>query len=79
MAEHDSFIDIVCRVWSLDVCGSRQYSVCMKLKALKAELKKLHSTHFSHISSRAREAKLALYEAQSHLLSDLGVFRTPNT
>ncbi|KAL0336701.1 UNVERIFIED_CONTAM: hypothetical protein Sradi_4882000 [Sesamum radiatum] len=40
-----------------------------KLKALKSSLKAFNHLHYSHISTRAKEADLALQNAQTHLES----------
>lgn len=43
--------------------GTRQYSLCMKLKALKSPLRSLNAQNFSHISERVKRAQMAYEEA----------------
>ncbi|KAL0287981.1 UNVERIFIED_CONTAM: hypothetical protein Sradi_7112700 [Sesamum radiatum] len=68
-ADHPDFLATVEEVWGLNVEGTAQFKLCKKLKALKHPLKTLNRLHYSHISVRARDADLALQEAQLHLES----------
>ncbi|KAK4422070.1 hypothetical protein Salat_2157900 [Sesamum alatum] len=63
-ADHPDFIATVEHGWNLNVDGTPQFSLCKKLKALKGPLKAFNNLHFSHISVRAKEADLALHDAQ---------------
>ncbi|KAL0381232.1 UNVERIFIED_CONTAM: hypothetical protein Sangu_0187500 [Sesamum angustifolium] len=56
--------------WNLNVDGTAQFCLCRKLKALKGHLKAFNNLHFSHISVRAKDADLALQDAQIQLVSD---------
>ncbi|KAK4403203.1 hypothetical protein Sango_1061000 [Sesamum angolense] len=56
--------------WNLNVNGIAQFCLCRKLKALKGHLKAFNNLHFSHISVRAKDADLALQDAQIQLESD---------
>ncbi|KAL0350199.1 UNVERIFIED_CONTAM: hypothetical protein Sradi_4169100 [Sesamum radiatum] len=56
--------------WNLNVDGTTQFSLCRKLKALKGHLKAFNNLHFSHISVKAKDADLALQDAQIQLESD---------
>ncbi|KAL0285709.1 UNVERIFIED_CONTAM: Retrovirus-related Pol polyprotein from type-2 retrotransposable element R2DM, partial [Sesamum radiatum] len=67
--DHPDFLATVEEVWGLNVEGTAQFKLCKKLKALKHPLKTLNRLHYSHISVRARDADLALQEAQLHLES----------
>ncbi|KAL0350113.1 UNVERIFIED_CONTAM: hypothetical protein Sradi_4160500 [Sesamum radiatum] len=55
------------RGWNLNVDGRAQFCLCRKLKALKNHLKAFNNLHFSHISVRAKDADLALQNAQIQL------------
>ncbi|KAL0304783.1 UNVERIFIED_CONTAM: hypothetical protein Sangu_3066000 [Sesamum angustifolium] len=56
--------------WNQNVDGTTQFCLCRKLKALKGHLKAFNNLHFSHISVRAKDADLALQDAQIQLESD---------
>ncbi|KAL2235300.1 UNVERIFIED_CONTAM: hypothetical protein Sindi_1262200 [Sesamum indicum] len=56
-AEHPDFLST----------GTPQFILCKRLKALKAELRVFNTLHYSHISTRAKEADLALQDAQNQL------------
>ncbi|KAL0314408.1 UNVERIFIED_CONTAM: hypothetical protein Sangu_2285200 [Sesamum angustifolium] len=58
------------KCWNLNVDGTAQFCLCRKLKALKGHLKAFNNLHFSHISVRAKDADLALQDAQIQLESD---------
>ncbi|KAL2252275.1 UNVERIFIED_CONTAM: hypothetical protein Sindi_0022200 [Sesamum indicum] len=58
--------------WNLSMEGTPQFSLCRRLKALKGALKAFNQQHYSHISTRAKEAEQALQDAQSQLESNLG-------
>ncbi|KAL0283047.1 UNVERIFIED_CONTAM: hypothetical protein Sangu_2914300 [Sesamum angustifolium] len=70
-ANHPDFTATVEHGWNLNVDGTAQYSLCRKLKALKGPLKAFNNLHFSHISVGAKEADLALQDAQLQLESNL--------
>ncbi|VFQ78789.1 unnamed protein product [Cuscuta campestris] len=55
--QHEDFPGLVCQSWEAGVTGSKQYSLCSKLKRLKPPLKFLNRRAFGHISRRAMEAK----------------------
>ncbi|KAL0378724.1 UNVERIFIED_CONTAM: hypothetical protein Sradi_3177900 [Sesamum radiatum] len=69
-ADHSDFLTTVENGWNMNVEGTPQFSLCRKLKALKDPLKAFNNLQYSHISVRAKEADLALQEAQSLLESD---------
>ncbi|KAK4382375.1 hypothetical protein Sango_2877800 [Sesamum angolense] len=69
-ADHRDFMATVENGWNLNVEGTTQFCLCRKLKALKGHLKAFNNLHFSHISVRAKEADLALQDAQIQLESD---------
>ncbi|KAK4423208.1 hypothetical protein Salat_1903600 [Sesamum alatum] len=69
-ADHPDFLATVESHWSMNVEGTAQFSLCRKLKALKGPLKAFNNLHYSHISVRAKEADLALQDAQVQLESD---------
>ncbi|KAL0331190.1 UNVERIFIED_CONTAM: hypothetical protein Sangu_1664500 [Sesamum angustifolium] len=69
-ADHQDFMATVENGWNLNVDGTAQFCLCRKLKALKGHLKAFNNLHFSHISVRAKEADLALQDAQIQLESD---------
>ncbi|KAK4402846.1 hypothetical protein Sango_1025300 [Sesamum angolense] len=71
-ADHPDFIPTVEGRWGLNVEGTPQFRLCRKLKALKSSLKTFNNLHYSHISARAKEADLALQDAQTHLESNPG-------
>ncbi|KAL0317947.1 UNVERIFIED_CONTAM: hypothetical protein Sangu_2209000 [Sesamum angustifolium] len=71
-ADHPDFIPTIERRWRLNVEGTPQFRLCRKLKALKSSLKAFNNLHYSHISVRAKEADLALQDAQTHLESNPG-------
>ncbi|KAL0307175.1 UNVERIFIED_CONTAM: hypothetical protein Sradi_6134800 [Sesamum radiatum] len=50
--------------------GTTQFRLCRKLKALKGHLKAFNNLHFSHILVRAKDADLALQDAQLQLEFD---------
>ncbi|GFY83129.1 hypothetical protein Acr_02g0013690 [Actinidia rufa] len=66
-AQHFDFLDIVSRVWGLQVHGTEMYKLCRKLKALKLPLKELNKLHFSHLSARAAAAEEDLLQCQQML------------
>ncbi|KAL0446227.1 UNVERIFIED_CONTAM: hypothetical protein Slati_1750600 [Sesamum latifolium] len=66
-ADHPEFLATVEEGWRLNVEGTAQFVLCRKLKALKSPLKAFNRLHYSHISVRAKEADLALQNAQLHL------------
>ncbi|KAL0453513.1 UNVERIFIED_CONTAM: hypothetical protein Slati_1329400 [Sesamum latifolium] len=70
--DHPEFIATVGEGWRLNVEGTTQFKLCKKLKALKNSLKAFNRLHYSHISVRAKEADLALQNAQLHLESNPG-------
>ncbi|KAL0305149.1 UNVERIFIED_CONTAM: hypothetical protein Scaly_2995500 [Sesamum calycinum] len=69
-ADHPDFIPTVEGRWGLNVEGTPQFRLCRKLKVLKSSLKAFNNLHYSHISARAKEADLALQDAQTHLESN---------
>ncbi|KAL0295111.1 UNVERIFIED_CONTAM: hypothetical protein Sradi_6852300 [Sesamum radiatum] len=69
-ADHQDFMATVENGWNLNVDGTAQFCLCRKLKALKGHLKAFNNLHFSHISVRAKDADLALQDAQIQLESD---------
>ncbi|KAL0456550.1 UNVERIFIED_CONTAM: hypothetical protein Slati_0994200 [Sesamum latifolium] len=71
-ADHPEFLATVEEGWRLNVEGTAQFVLCRKLKALKSPLKAFNRLHYSHISVRAKEADLALQNAQLHLDSNPG-------
>ncbi|PSS17592.1 Ribosome-binding protein like [Actinidia chinensis var. chinensis] len=66
-AQHSDFLDIVSRVWRLQVHGTEMYKLCRKLKALKQPLKELNKLHFSHISPRAAAAEEDLLQVPANV------------
>ncbi|XP_011079174.1 uncharacterized protein LOC105162752 [Sesamum indicum] len=71
-AEHPDFLSTVEQRWNLNVEGTTQFILCKRLKALKAELKAFNTQHYSHISTRAKEADIALQDAQNQLENNPG-------
>ncbi|KAK4422064.1 hypothetical protein Salat_2157300 [Sesamum alatum] len=69
-ADHLDFLATVESHWNMNVEGTAQFSLCRKLKALKGPLKAFNNLHYSHISVKAKEAELALQDAQIQLESD---------
>ncbi|KAL0307069.1 UNVERIFIED_CONTAM: Retrovirus-related Pol polyprotein from type-2 retrotransposable element R2DM [Sesamum radiatum] len=69
-ADHPDFIPTIEGRWGLNVEGTPQFRLCRKLKALKSSLKAFNNLHYSQISARAKEADLALQDAQTHLESN---------
>ncbi|VFQ84372.1 unnamed protein product [Cuscuta campestris] len=55
--KHEEFQWLVTQSWGTRVNGSKQFSLCSKLKRLKPPLKTLNKNAFGHISRRALEAK----------------------
>ncbi|VFQ97347.1 unnamed protein product [Cuscuta campestris] len=55
--KHEGFNGLVSQSWEAGVVGSKQFSLCSKLKRLKPPLKSLNKQAFGHISRRAMEAK----------------------
>lgn len=55
---NDKFLDIVSRSWERFEDGTKQFVLKQKLTKLKQPLKQLNNKHFSHISSRAKVAKM---------------------
>ncbi|CAA0839627.1 Unknown protein, partial [Striga hermonthica] len=64
---HEKFLPCVQNTWNHGGGGSRQFRLANNLKYLKNSLKALNEEAFSHISSRAKEAKNALKNAQQKL------------
>lgn len=69
-ADHSKFLEIVDREWNMEVIGTRQFSICRKLKALKQSLRWLNNQEFSHIAERAKRARASLKEGQLLLLDN---------
>ncbi|KAI5657391.1 hypothetical protein M9H77_26184 [Catharanthus roseus] len=68
-ADNDSFMGLVQQGWSLQVIGTKQFTLCQKLKTLKGPLKELNKKEYAHISSRA-EATTKELKQQQTLLHD---------
>ncbi|XP_011083358.1 uncharacterized protein LOC105165904 [Sesamum indicum] len=66
-AGHPGFFTIVEHRWNLNVEETPQFSLCKRLKSLKSALKAFNTQHYGHISTRAKEADLALQDAQNQL------------
>ncbi|KAH6775925.1 hypothetical protein C2S52_013486 [Perilla frutescens var. hirtella] len=65
---HPEFNTIVEQAWNnSSIEGTQQFILCKKLTGLKQPLKNLNALHFSHISSRAKEASEALKHTQRRL------------
>ncbi|XP_031264168.1 uncharacterized protein LOC116122468 [Pistacia vera] len=69
-AEHEDFLPIVERVWSVEVLGNPMYRLVSKLKALKVELKRLNRKEFWNISERVKFARDYLAQVQERLVVD---------
>lgn len=69
-AAHPDFLGIVQGIWGQQVLGTAQYVFCKKLKLLKTPLKDLNKLHFSHIQSRAEEARFHLEKLQDSFMID---------
>ncbi|VFQ66081.1 unnamed protein product [Cuscuta campestris] len=67
--KHEDFSGLVSQSWGTGVIGSKQFSLCSKLKRLKQPLKTLNKTAFGHISRRALEAKEDYSLAMKEILS----------
>ncbi|KAL0347760.1 UNVERIFIED_CONTAM: hypothetical protein Scaly_1792000 [Sesamum calycinum] len=71
LSDHSpGFLATVENGWNLNMDGTTQFSFYRKLKALKGHLKAFNNLHFSHISVKAKDADLALQDAQIQLESD---------
>lgn len=68
--EHPNFQNMVRETWQNAIFGTKQFILCMKLKALKNPLKTLNKQEFNHISERARRAQEAYAEAQNLLMNN---------
>ncbi|VFQ90070.1 unnamed protein product [Cuscuta campestris] len=66
--KHETFQGLVLQYWQPPVLGSKQFSLCSKLKRLKHPLKSLNNNSFSHISNRAKEAKQAYFDVMKELM-----------
>lgn len=64
---HPKFLDLVAQAWDADIVGSPMFSICRKLRILKAKLKHLNRNSFSDISTRAEQARVDLYAVQTAL------------
>ncbi|KAL0329541.1 UNVERIFIED_CONTAM: hypothetical protein Sradi_4940800 [Sesamum radiatum] len=71
-ADHLNFIATFEEGWRLNVEGKPQFRLHRKLKVFKSSLKAFNNLHYGHISVRAKEADLALQNAQTHLESNPG-------
>ncbi|KAK6146980.1 hypothetical protein DH2020_017892 [Rehmannia glutinosa] len=69
-ALHPDFLSTVQANWNLNFWGKAQFILCKKIKALKPSLKELNNSHFSHISSRVKQVKIALKNSQIQLHAD---------
>ncbi|XP_031253529.1 uncharacterized protein LOC116111492 [Pistacia vera] len=69
-AEHEDFLPMVERVWSVEVEGNPMYKLVSKLKALKVELKRLNRKEFWNISKRVKFARDDLAQVQERLVVD---------
>ncbi|XP_031272152.1 uncharacterized protein LOC116130575 [Pistacia vera] len=69
-AEHEDFLSMVERVWSLEVEGNPMYRLVFKLKALKVELKRLNRKEFWNISKIVKSARDDLAQFQERLVVD---------
>lgn len=69
-SNHENFHDVVQNCWEQEIGGTKQFILCKKLHCLKGEQRKLNEKHFSHISSSAKMATLALKTAQLELQED---------
>lgn len=67
---HPKFLEIVRNCWQIPVSGTKQFALCMKLKALKQPLKILNKLDYSHISARTIKAHEDFIESQKQLLSN---------
>ncbi|GAA0186769.1 hypothetical protein LIER_34057 [Lithospermum erythrorhizon] len=66
--EHPSFDDVLRSVWDTWHEGITQFSLCSKLKALKAPLNSLNREEFGSIFEKAMEANVAFKDAvQAHM------------
>ncbi|XP_011100850.1 uncharacterized protein LOC105178964 [Sesamum indicum] len=71
-AGHPGLFTTVEQRWNLNVEETPQFSLCKRLKSLNGALKAFNTQHYSHISTRAKEADLALQDAQNQLESNPG-------
>ncbi|XP_031256491.1 uncharacterized protein LOC116114486 [Pistacia vera] len=69
-AEHEDFLPMVEREWSVQVEGNPMYRLVSKLKALKVELKRLNRKEFWNISERVKFARDDLAHVQERLVVD---------
>lgn len=67
---HPNFLSVVRNSWHTPVFRTKQYCLCMKLKALKPLLKSLNRQVFSHISERVVRAQEVYAEAQNLLMNN---------
>ncbi|GAA0160354.1 hypothetical protein LIER_16928 [Lithospermum erythrorhizon] len=68
--DHPSFDDVLHSVWDTWHGGMAQFSLCSKLKALKAPLKALNRDEFGSIFEKAKEANAAFKEAVQAYMDD---------
>ncbi|KAL2226774.1 UNVERIFIED_CONTAM: hypothetical protein Sindi_2036100 [Sesamum indicum] len=71
-AHHPDFLTTAEQRWNLNMEGTPQFILCKRLKSPKGPLKAFNTQHYSHISNRAKEADLALQDAQNQLESNPG-------
>ncbi|KAK4415522.1 hypothetical protein Salat_2659600 [Sesamum alatum] len=69
-ADHPDLLATVENRWNMNMEGTTQFNLCRKLKALKGPLKTFNNFHYSDISVKAKEADLALQDAQMQLKPD---------
>lgn len=67
---HPRFHKILIDNWSIPVIGTKQFFICMKLKALKPHLRALNKLELSYISERVKRAEAAFSEVQTQLMND---------
>ncbi|KAI5667594.1 hypothetical protein M9H77_17447 [Catharanthus roseus] len=65
--EHDLFMGLFEAAWSISVIGTKQYTLCYKLKNLIRSLKDLNKKYYGRISAKAEAAKSELKQKQEEL------------
>lgn len=65
--DHEDFSSLVEGNWAVPIQGTKQFTLCQKLKMLTRGLKELNRNHFAHISAKAEVARSNLKQAQTEL------------
>ncbi|GAA0163434.1 hypothetical protein LIER_39597 [Lithospermum erythrorhizon] len=69
-AKHDSFKDIMTKMWNKKKEGNRIKILHCKLKELRLKLRRLNADSFSNISSTVAEKRIMFEELNGKILAD---------